>query len=224
MKALADGVWQLRGMPPNLINVYLVEDVLIDAASRWGTRRVLRQLEGRPLSAHALTHAHSDHQGASHAVCERFGVPFWVGAGDVDAAERPVLIGRRPDNRVNRLAVRMWAGPGHPVARTLREGDEVAGFRVLETPGHSAGHISLWRESDRVLILGDVLNNIDTVTGAPGLHEPKGFLTPDPTVNRRSAKRLGELEPALVLFGHGAPVRDTARFVDFCAGLDAVPG
>ena len=91
----------------------------------------------------------------------------------------------------------------------------MAGFQVLDTPGHSAGHVSFWRESDRVLILGDVLNNMDVITGIPGLREPKTYFTPDPVENRRSIRRLGELEPSLVLFGHGAPLRDTRKFVDF---------
>ena len=93
MKQLADGVWQLGGFPPNVINVYVIEDVLIDAASRHAARRILRQIDGRPITAHALTHAHPDHQGASHAVCARLGVPYWVGGRDVDAAEDPNLIG-----------------------------------------------------------------------------------------------------------------------------------
>jgi glyoxylase-like metal-dependent hydrolase (beta-lactamase superfamily II) len=105
------------------------------------------------------------------------------------------------------------------VDRKLVEGDEVAGFKVLHTPGHTIGHVSYWRDSDRALILGDVLNNMDTVTGIRGLHEPKPFFTPDPEENRRSAKRLAALEPALVMFGHGPPMRDTARFVAFVDGL-----
>ena len=60
----------------------------------------------------------------------------------------------------------------------LREGDEVAGFKVLDVPGHSAGHVAYWRESDRALICGDVFTNMDTITGIPGLHEPKAFFTP----------------------------------------------
>jgi hydroxyacylglutathione hydrolase len=66
-----------------------------------------------------------------------------------------------------------------------------------------------------------VLNNMDVVTGIPGLREPKVYFTPDPARNRESARRLGELEPSLVLFGHGAPLRDTRKFVDFCASLPA---
>jgi hydroxyacylglutathione hydrolase len=223
MKELAEGVWQLGGaLPfPNAINVYLVNDVLIDAGAKFDTRKILRQLRGRKLGAHALTHAHSDHQGASKRVCEAFGVPFWVGELDVPVAENAALIlERQPKHAINRVNYRLMAGPGHPVDRALREGDEVAGFRVIDAPGHSLGHVAYWRESDRVLILGDVLANMDTTTGLPGLREPKRYYTPDPATNRRSAKRLGPLEPSLVLFGHGPPLRDTRRFVDFCAGLD----
>jgi hydroxyacylglutathione hydrolase len=223
MKQLAEGVWQLSGaLPfPNAINTYLVGDVLVDAGARFDGRKILGQLRGREVRAHALTHAHSDHQGASRVVCETLGVPFWVGEVDVPAAEDPHLIlERQPDHLINKVFFRLFAGPGHPVDRALREGDDIAGFQVLDTPGHSAGHIALWRESDRVLILGDVLANMDTTTGIPSLREPKGYFTPDPVANRRSAKRLGQLEPRLVLFGHGAPLRDTRKFVEFCAQLD----
>lgn len=222
MKRLADGVWQLSGFPPNGINVYVIEDVLIDAASRHATRRILRQVEGQPIGAHALTHAHPDHQGASHEVCDRLGIPYWVGAADADAAENPDLIGeRQPDSFMAQFFHRIFTGPGHPVDRKLAEGDEVAGFQVLDVPGHSAGHVAFFRESDRVLILGDVLNNVDVMTGIPGLRLPKPYLTPDPDRNRASAKRLAGLEPSLVLFGHGAPLRDTRKFVDFLNGLPA---
>jgi hydroxyacylglutathione hydrolase len=220
VKELAPGVWQLRGFPPNAINVYLVGDVLIDAATRHAGRRILRQIGDRTVRAHALTHAHPDHQGASHEVCERLGIPYWVPEGDADAAERPELIGeRQPDHWLAQFFARTMTGPAHPVDRRLREGDEVAGFQVMEVPGHSAGHVAYWRESDRVLILGDVLNNVDILTGIPGLREPKPYLTPDPVQNRRSAKRFGPLEPSLVLFGHGAPLRDTRKFTDFIGRL-----
>ena len=220
MKQLADGVWKLAGFPPNAINAYLLEDVLVDAATRHATRRIVRELRGHELSAHALTHAHPDHQGASRAVCERYGVPFWVGEGDADAAENPKLIGeRQPDHPIAQFFAKTMTGPGHPVDRVLHGGDEVAGFKVIDVPGHSAGHVAFWRESDGVLVLGDVLNNMDVLTAIPGLTEPKPYLTPDPAENRRSAKKLGPLEPKLVLFGHGAPLRDTRKFVDFVAGL-----
>jgi hydroxyacylglutathione hydrolase len=222
VKEVADGVWQLAGFPPQAINVYLVEGVLVDAATRHAGRRILRQLRSRDVNAHALTHAHPDHQGASKEVCEALGVPFWVGERDADAAERPELIReRQPEHAVGRLFYRVMTGPGRRVDRRLREGDDVAGFRVLDVPGHSAGHVAYWRESDRVLIIGDVLNNMDTMTGLRGLREPKWFLTPDPEENRRSARRVAALEPACVLFGHGPPLRDTRKLVDFVEALPA---
>jgi hydroxyacylglutathione hydrolase len=222
VRQVADGVWQLGGFPPQLINVYLVEDVLIDAATRYSGRRILRELRGYRVSAHALTHAHPDHQGSSRLVCETFGVPYWVGERDADAAERPELIAQRqPSHPIAQLFAKTLTGPGRRVDRRLREGDEVAGFTVLDVPGHSAGHVAYWRVSDRTLILGDVLNNMDPLTFIRGLREPAPFLTPDPATNRDSARKLGRLEPSLVLFGHGPPLRDTRKFVEFANGLPA---
>lgn len=223
MKELADGVFALRGFPPDAINVYLAGDVLIDAATRQGTRRVLRELRGRTVAAHALTHAHADHQGASHAVCTELGIPLWVGEGDVEAMEGgPEAISRRQrPGPVNRLQKRFWTGPAHPVDRVLREGDTVGTFTVLETPGHAAGHVSYWRESDRVLILGDVVNTMNLLTTRRGLQEPPALFTPDPARNRESIRRLAALEPALICAGHGPPVRDSAAFAEFAAGLPA---
>jgi hydroxyacylglutathione hydrolase len=221
MRQLAEDVWQLSGFPPNAINVYLVGDVLVDAATRWASRRILRQLRRRPVRAHALTHAHPDHQGASHAVCEALGVPLWCGEADVEAMERRgVIRARQPRHPINTLYDRIWTGPPHPVARPLREGDELAaGFVALETPGHSAGHLSFWRERDRVLIVGDVLANMNVDNGIPGLHEAKARFTPDPPRNRESARRIAALEPALACFGHGRPLRDPARMTAFVATL-----
>jgi hydroxyacylglutathione hydrolase len=220
MKELAPGVFQLSGFPPNGINVYLVDGVLIDAATRYAGRRILRQVSEHDITAHALTHAHPDHQGASHRVCEELGIPFWVGAGDVEAAENPDLIGeRQPSHPVAQFFFRTCTGPGHPVDRPLAEGDRIASFEVLEVPGHSAGHVALWRESDRVLVAGDVCNTANPVTGLPGLRLPYDFFTPDPAENRRSAKRLAALEPELLLVGHGPPMRDPAKLAKFAETL-----
>jgi hydroxyacylglutathione hydrolase len=220
MRELAEDVHLLRGLPPNAINVYLVGGVLIDAATRQGEKRIMRQLAGRTLSAHALTHAHPDHQGSSHAICERLQIPLWCGQGDVPAMESPGgIYNSQAPTWLNRLQRRFWTGPPHPVARALVEGDEVAGFTVLEVPGHSRGHVAYWRESDGVLILGDVLNNVNVRTGVPGLHEPPTIFTPDPARNRTSARRLAELRPRLTCFGHGAPLRDPGKLADFVARL-----
>jgi hydroxyacylglutathione hydrolase len=220
VKRLADGLYQLRGFPPNAINAYLAGDVLVDAGTRHAGRRIMRELAGHEVRAHALTHAHPDHQGSSHEVCEKLGLPYWVGEGDVKAAESGDMVTPQPDHPMPRLSQRTLAGPGHHVDRVLHEGDEVGGFTVLEAPGHSAGHLVLWRESDRALIIGDVVLNVNPTTFWPGeLHQPADYFTPDPARNRDSARRLAELEPALVCFGHGPPLRDTRKFTDFVAGL-----
>jgi hydroxyacylglutathione hydrolase len=220
VRELASDVFMLRGLPPNAINVYVAGDVLIDAATRQAERRIMRQISGRTINAHALTHAHPDHQGSSHAICERLGIPLWCGQGDVPAMETPGGISNsQAPGWVNRFQQRFWTGPPHPVARALVEGDEVAGFTVLESPGHSPGQVAYWRESDRVLILGDVLNNMNLLTAVPGLREPPAIFTPDPARNRRSARRLAELRPQLTCFGHGPPLRDPGKLAEFITRL-----
>jgi hydroxyacylglutathione hydrolase len=220
MKQLAEDIYLLRGFPPNAINVYLIGDVLIDAATRQAEGRIMRQIRSHTVNAHALTHVHPDHQGASHAICEKLDIPLWCGQDDVPAMEVPGSVGAPNAPRIiSAFQARFWIGPPHPVARALHEGDEVAGFTVLETPGHTRGHVAYWRERDRVLILGDVLNNMNLLTGIPGLHAPPDFFTPDPLRNRESARRLAALEPALVCFGHGPPLRDPGKLSAFVAGL-----
>jgi glyoxylase-like metal-dependent hydrolase (beta-lactamase superfamily II) len=219
VRQLADDLHLLDGQPPYFINVYLIGDVLVDAATRRAGRRILRQLEGRRITAHALTHAHPDHQGASKEVCEALDIPLWCGEADADAMEQGTIPDTQPDHPVNRLIERFWLGPAYPVARRLQEGDVVSGFEVLHAPGHSAGHVAFWRESDRALIVGDVITNMNTITGWPGLNEPRSFFTPDPKTNRDSARRLAALEPELVCFGHGRPMRNPAKLHRFVAGL-----
>jgi hydroxyacylglutathione hydrolase len=220
----AAGVYELNGFPPNAFNVYLIvadpgERVLLDAGTRFSTRRILREVHGLPLSVLVLTHAHADHQGSAKAICQMKDIPLWCGERDAEAAASGDLTRLLPDRPMARRLARFLAGPAHPVARRLRGGDAVAGFVVVETPGVSPGHISLWRQADRVLLAGDVLVNQHPVLGRPGLHEPPAPFTYDTAENRRSLKKLASLEPALILFGHGPPLRDTRRFVELAAQL-----
>jgi len=221
MKRVADGVWHINTiLLPNAVNAFVLGDVVVDSGGRRSARMILRQLGDHSISTHALTHAHPDHQGSSAELCEKLGVPYWVGERDVDAAEDPSLIRQRqPDHPVARFYDSFFTGPGRKVDRVLREGDEVAGFKVIDSPGHSAGHVAFWRESDGVLVAGDVLTNMDIWTGIPGLHEPKPYLTPDPIENRRSIRKVAALEPKLVLFGHGPPLRDTRKLAEFVSAL-----
>ncbi len=220
MKHLAPGVWRLREVPAPTINVYLAEDVLIDAGRTWDKRRIFKELEGRDISLLALTHVHPDHQGSAKDVCEARGVPLACHADDVEAME-----GKRPiqeaatGNPVNRVIRAIWEGPPYEVARVLQEGDEVAGFRCVHTPGHSRGHLVFFRESDRVAICGDVIRNMSYATGLPGIKEPPRIFTYDPEENRRSIRKLAELEPSLILPGHGPAVSDMAAFERFVSSL-----
>src|SRR3712207_1525652 len=113
MRQLADGLYVLRGFPPRAINVYLAGDVLIDAATRFAGPRILRQLRDHAVSAHALTHAHPDHQGASDAVCRMRRIPLWCGEGDVEAMETGRIGESQPSHWLNRVIDRAWTGPPH---------------------------------------------------------------------------------------------------------------
>lgn len=220
MEQVADGVFRLALLPRDLLNVYVVGDVLVDAGLKGSRRKILEALRGRTVARHVVTHAHADHFGSTAALAGELGLPVDTGAADAPALEagRPAV----PDTRFNRLTAR-FAPPGCPVDRRLREGDDVAGFTVLDTPGHSPGHVSLWRESDRTLVVGDVLFNVGLLTTAPGLREPLAAATVDKGRNRESIRRLAALRPALLLFGHGPPLRDAARLDRFVDGLPA-PG
>jgi len=218
LKYLAPGVWRLREVPRPLINVYLAGDVLIDAGRRWDKRRIFSELEGREISMVALTHVHPDHQGCAKAVCEARGVPLACHADDVDAMEgrRPVAASPKPTAQ---LFGKLWTGPPRKVDRVLQEGDEVAGFRVVHAPGHAPGEVIFFRDSDRVAICGDVIRNITYVTTRTKLAEPPADLTPDPAENRRSIRKLADLNPSLILPGHGPAVTDIAAFERFASSL-----
>ncbi len=219
MREIVHGVYQLQNFPPNVVNVYLIGDVLIDAGTRFTKDRILRQLTGHTVTAHALTHAHPDHQGSSASVCDALNIPLWGPAGDCPATESGDLSNVIPQNPLTATLDVIWTGRGHPVARELREGDIVAGFEVIDTPGHSPGHVSYWRASDRTLIAGDALMNMNMFTMQEELGEPPALFTVDRTQNVMSIKKLAALNPKTIVFGHGKPLLDGARLADFAAGL-----
>lgn len=224
MHELAPGLRTLPSRPAYAFNVHLVGGVLVDAGTRHATRRILRALALAGVDVHALavTHAHADHQGASAALRTRLGLPFWGPAGEADALERGDLRATGPDNLITRWQLRHWAGPAVPVDRALAEGDELdAGFVAIETPGHSPGHLSFWREEDRALVAGDVLFGRHPLTGRPGLHEPPARFTLDVERNRASIRRLAALRPDVMAFGHGPAWRDPDALQQFAAALPA---
>jgi hydroxyacylglutathione hydrolase len=213
VKEVAAGVWRLSEFPPRpVINVYLADDVLIDAGRTWDTGRIRRQTAGRKLSMLALTHVHPDHQGAAKAICTERDIPLACHEADVDAMEgrRPVQEAAPNDIR-NKVIRRLWEGPPHEVDRPFNEGEEVAGFRVIHAPGHQRGEVIFWRESDRVAICGDVVRNMSYATTLAGVREPPEVFTYDVSENRRSIRKLAQLRPALTLPGHGPEIRGFAE-------------
>jgi hydroxyacylglutathione hydrolase len=221
MLEVSPGVQHIPLFGSHTINAYLVGDILIDAGIRGSATKLEAVLQHHKLRAHALTHVHSDHQGASHAICLGRKIPLWVHELEADIMERGALSENSPNNPITWLQRRFWQGPAHPVSRALRSGDDLNGFELLETPGHSQGHVSYWRESDRVLIVGDVMTNMNILTGQTGLHEPLKLYTLDVDQNRQNIRRLAKLEPCLALFGHGAPLRDPEALARFAATLSA---
>ena len=219
MEKIADGVYMLSCLFRDYINAYVIGDVLVDAGLSFSIERLRKLLGETQLRAHLVSHAHPDHQGGSSAICQALKLPLWCGSNDADAIESGKVSMCLPSRwGIGRLSS-LIAGPGHPVARRLCEGDCVSTFRVIETPGHSPGHISLFRESDRFLIAGDVLGNINLLTGGARICEPPKLFTPNRALNIESARKLAQLSPRTICFGHGPPLRDGDHFVQFVGQL-----
>lgn len=189
---------------------------LRDAPTLW--RDALAAVDGT-VARVVVTHFHPDHVGAAADVAELTGAP--VLEGELDYAQCAHVWGsaRWPDRIAGWFRrhgvpadaaeelVRDGAGYA-PLIRfardpeRLREGDEVAGWRVLELPGHADGHVCLLR--DGVLVSGDHL--LGDVSPAVGLY-PDG--RPDPLGDYlASLRRTIELAPRLALPGHGEPIED----------------
>ena len=216
MQEIAPQVYHLPLMPRNAINCFVVDGILVDAGIRSSKRRLLRALRTLPVHAHLLTHAHADHQGSTAAVCRELGLPLWTSPWEQANAESGRVVYQYPNARhlVARLQQRYWAGPGHPVARTLHEGEAVGSFTVIDTPGHSQGHISLYRAEDGVLIAGDALVHMNLLTTAVGLALPPGLFTTDMARALASVKKLQQLRPRIMAFGHGPVLYDAAPQLD----------
>ena len=219
MEEIVPGVFRIPLAPRDALNAYYADGVLFDTGVEASAQKILGALGDRPLDAVALTHGHVDHVGGAAEVCGARGVPLWCPAGDADAVASGDLRPLSPDNWFMSIA-KPSARPV-PVDRQLGEGDDVGEFAVVAAPGHSPGQVAYWRARDRVLIAGDVVTSISLATTLRGLHEPPRLFTVDPAQNRRSARALAALDPAVVLVGHGPPVRDGARFRQFADTLPA---
>lgn len=211
----------------NFVNAYVVETadgmVLVDSGVRPALpllRNALRALE-KPLLGVALTHGHFDHVGCAGEIAREWKVPVWV-----HRLEAPFLTDKDyyppADPTVGgALALVNRAMPTLKldlcdVLEMLPDNgrlDALPGWQIVETPGHSPGHVSLWHEDDRVLLAGDALAtaDFDAISGLATLH-PQKFgrggspFTIDWDAARDSVGKLADLEPVVVAAGHGIPM------------------
>src|SRR4051794_24686669 len=214
MHQVAEDVWQIPLLPRNGVNAYVIGDIVVDAGAKPLGGKVVKAVAGRSISAHAITHAHGDHVGGSKQAVEALGVPVWCPADDAPAVEagRQVVA----ESLVKPLMNAGAKFDAVPIARRLQEGDDLsAGFVVLDTPGHSPGHVSFWRERDRVLVCADVFFNLSLLTLRYGLRHPPNAFTVDPQLNRASQRKLAALKPEVACFGHGPVLRDPEALTRF---------
>jgi glyoxylase-like metal-dependent hydrolase (beta-lactamase superfamily II) len=154
-----------------------------------------------------LTHQHNDHTGGLPGLLE------WAPHAEVGASphEAEVVSGRRgldpQSNPVLRFLARNAELPPVPVTTVLREGDFVSGFRVIATPGHTPGHVSLLRDGDGLLFTADAFGCLPRKIRV-GVRKA---VCVDPPEARRSAEKLLAEDFSTVILAHGKTLRVGAK-------------
>jgi glyoxylase-like metal-dependent hydrolase (beta-lactamase superfamily II)/predicted ester cyclase len=221
-KPIADGVWIVRGgFPVRGMNVYLIEEddgVTVFDAGISGMAPAVAAAAGRlgGIKRVVLGHADADHRGAAPALQ----APVYCHPADRAAAEssdpmRPYfdfsklnVLGRFLGERV--LAA--WDGGAVEIAGAVKEGETVAGFEVIELPGHAPGLIGLYREQDRLALVSDCFYTVDPQTGRKGAPRvPHPAFDIDVEQARDSIRKLAALDPAAAWPGHADPVTGDVR-------------
>jgi glyoxylase-like metal-dependent hydrolase (beta-lactamase superfamily II) len=226
---IAPGVFRLRTL---IVNVYFVADglsrtgwTLIDTGFpgyATSIRREAARIFDRPPSAILMTHGHFDHTGGLPHLADEWRIPVYA-----HPLELPYLTGESryppPDPTVGG-GLQSWLSPLFPrgpidVGRRVHMLPEngvvptLPGWRWLLTSGHSPGHVSFLRESDRTLIAGDAVvttrqeSMIDVLRQRPIVWRPPAFFTCDWNAARRSVERIARLHPDVLATGHGVPLQ-----------------
>lgn len=201
------------------------EWVLIDAGMPKSGGKIMEAAGARfgdnnPPKAIILTHAHFDHIGGLIDLLEHWDVPVFA-----HRLELPYITGKRdypdPDVTVEGgMVAKMSKMFPHesidigPRARELPSDGTVphmTGWRWIYTPGHTEGHVSLFRESDGSLIAGDAFVTVrqdslyKVMTQELEVSGPPVYLTPDWESAEQSVKTLAQLQPQAAITGHGVP-------------------
>jgi hydroxyacylglutathione hydrolase len=221
-ESIADGVWVVRGgFPLKTMNVYLIADgdgvTVFDAGvAAMGPALGATCARFGGAGRVVLGHADANHRGAAPGL----GAPVYCHPAERAAAEsaKPYRdywdMGKlRGYGRVfYRAALPAWDGGAVTIAGTIAAGDVVAGFEVVELPGHAPGLVGLFRRADRLALVSDCVSTIDPQTGrrgAPRIPHPAFNL--DVQQARASIRKLAALDPAVVWAGHADPVTGDVR-------------
>ncbi len=218
---IADGVWRVQG-DPGRCSVYFLRDgdgvTMFDA----GARVMLPFVRGAAARLGGLTrivlgHGHTDHRGTAPGL----GAPVFCHPDEVVDAEgsggfRYFEPGLRhlpiPLRQVHKAFHPMvWDGGPVEIAGTVSEGDEVAGFEVVHTPGHAPGLITLWRASDGVALVSDLVYTSDMWGRDSAAHLPMDGYNLDTAQAAASARKVAALSPTVVWAGHAHPIRGDVR-------------
>ncbi|HEU4470011.1 MAG TPA: MBL fold metallo-hydrolase [Flavisolibacter sp.] len=232
---IAPGVWRLKDV---FVNVYIIQDrdatgwVMVDAglkSTAAKVRSLVKELFGKGSTPRAIimTHAHFDHRGSLIELADEWGVPVYC-----HHMELPYLTGRAsyppPDPSVGggAMALMSFVYPSGPInaesyLRELPEDgriEELEDWTWVHTPGHTPGHISLFREKDGVMIAGDAFvttmqeSLLAVITQKKFVCGPPKYFTPDWGAAARSVRALAAMEPNVIATGHGqAMYGDEAR-------------
>jgi glyoxylase-like metal-dependent hydrolase (beta-lactamase superfamily II) len=203
------------------VNAFLVREddgfTLVDTTVGGGADALIgaARTAGGEIRRIALTHGHGDHVGSLDALRDKLGDSVQVLMPDLDArihAGEQVVDGKPPG--------------GWPKLKTtpdvrLTGGERIGSLEVIPTPGHTPRHGSFLDTRDRTVIVGDTFTSIGglAVSNHFFLKFPLAAMaTWDKTKDRESAQKLRELNPSMLLVGHGPPVRDPARDMDEAIG------
>lgn len=211
IRSVSDNVLQVTRA--HFVNAYLVREVdgftLVDTTlgGAADTLVAIARQSGGEIKRIALTHGHLDHAGSVDALRERLGAAVEVSMSDLDA----------PASRDDGKRRGSWAKLDTTPDVLLHGGERIGSLEVVATPGHTPGHVAFLDTRDRTLIAGDTFTTY-VRTEIPN-HYLQAFPfaamgTQDPREILESARALRDLEPTVLLAGHGPAVTSPARAID----------